>query len=77
MAKSGDARRAPILAVVEPTERPRMVKALEMGATDILPRPIDPEELSARVRTQIRRKRYTDFLRQKLDSSLEWPSPTP
>ena len=71
LAKSGDARRAPILAIVEPKERPRMVKALELGATDILPRPIDPEELSARARTQIRRKRYTDFLRQKLDSSLE------
>lgn len=70
-AKSGDARRAPILAVVEPAERPRMVKALELGAVDILPRPIDTEELSARVRTQIRRKRYTDFLRQKLDSSME------
>jgi two-component system cell cycle response regulator len=48
-----------------------MVKALELGAADILPRPIDTEELSARVRTQIRRKRYTDFLRQKLDSSME------
>jgi len=71
MLKSGDARRAPVLAIVEPGERPRMVKALELGATDILPRPIDTEELSARVRTQIRRKRYTDFLRQKLDSSLE------
>jgi len=56
---------------VEPVERPRMVKALELGAADILPRPIDTEELSARVRTQIRRKRYTDFLRQKLDSSME------
>ena len=70
-AKSGDARRAPILAIVDPAERPRMVKALELGAADILPRPIDTEELSARVRTQIRRKRYTDFLRHKLDSSME------
>ena len=70
-AKSGDARRAPILAIVDPIERPRMVKALELGAADILPRPVDTEELSARVRTQIRRKRYTDFLRQKLDSSME------
>ena len=71
LSKSGDARRAPILAVVEPTDRARMVKALELGATDILPRPIDVEELSARARTQIRRKRYSDFLREKLDNSLE------
>ena len=71
LSKSGDARRAPILAVVDPQDRARMVKALELGATDILPRPIDAEELSARAKTQIRRKRYSDFLREKLDYSLE------
>jgi two-component system, cell cycle response regulator len=64
-------RRAPILAVVDPSDRPRLVKALELGANDILSRPVDAEELAARARTQIRRKRYTDFLRQKLDYSLE------
>ena len=71
-AQSGAAgRRAPILAVIDPGDRPRMVKALELGAHDILPRPVDPQELAARARTQIRRKRYSDFLREKLDSSLE------
>ncbi len=64
-------RRVPVLAVVEPTDRPRLVKALELGANDILLRPVDTEELAARARTQIRRKRYADFLRQKLDYSLE------
>lgn len=71
LSKSGDARRAPVLAVVDPMDRARMVKALELGAADVVNRPIDPDELSARARTQIRRKRYTDFLRDKLDSSLE------
>lgn len=64
-------RRLPILAVVDPHNRPRLVKALELGANDILPRPVDAEELAARVRTQVRRKRYADFLREKLDHSLE------
>ncbi len=64
-------RRTPILAVVDPAERPRLVKALELGVNDILPRPVDPEELEARARTQILRKRYADFLKQKLDYSLE------
>jgi two-component system cell cycle response regulator len=64
-------RHLPILAIVDPDERSRMVKALEIGLNDILPRPIDPQELSARVRTQIKRKRYTDFLRNNLDHSLE------
>jgi two-component system cell cycle response regulator len=57
--------------MVDPADRPRLVKALELGVNDILPRPIDPEELAARARTQIKRKRYTDFLREKLDYSLE------
>ena len=64
-------RRVPVLAVVDPADRPRLVKALELGANDILLRPVDTEELAARARTQIRRKRYADFLRQKLDYSLE------
>jgi two-component system cell cycle response regulator len=64
-------RRIPILAVVDPADRPRLLKALELGVNDILPRPVDPEELEARARTQIKRKRYADFLKQKLDYSLE------
>jgi len=64
-------RHTPILAVVEPAQRPRLVKALEIGVNDILTRPVDPEELAARVRTLIRQKRYTDFLRNNLDQSLE------
>ena len=64
-------RHLPVLALVDPDERSKMVKALEIGLNDILPKPIDPQELSARVRTQIKRKRYTDFLRTNLDHSLE------
>ena len=64
-------RHLPILAIIEPTERARIVKALELGVNDLLPRPIDPEEMSARVKTLIRHKRYTDFLRNNLDHSLE------
>jgi two-component system cell cycle response regulator len=64
-------RRNPILAVVDPADRPRLLKALELGVNDILPRPVDSEELMARARTQIKRKRYADFLKEKLDYSLE------
>ena len=64
-------RSLPILAIVDFDERPRLVKALEIGVNDVLPRPIDPQELAARVKTQIRRKRYTDYLRENLDLSLE------
>jgi two-component system cell cycle response regulator len=64
-------RRIPILAVVDPADRGRLLKALELGVNDILLRPVDSEELEARARTQIKRKRYADFLKQKLDYSLE------
>jgi two-component system cell cycle response regulator len=64
-------RHLPMLAIVDPDERSRMVKALEIGINDILTKPIDPQELSARVRTQVKRKRYSDFLRNNLDQSLE------
>ncbi|MBS0334783.1 MAG: PleD family two-component system response regulator [Proteobacteria bacterium] len=70
--RSDEATRSlPILAVVDFDERPRLVKALEIGVNDVLPRPIDPQEMAARVKTQIRRKRYTDYLRENLDQSLE------
>ena len=64
-------RALPILAVVDIDDRPRVVKALELGVNDVLARPVDPGELAARVRTQIRRKRYADYLRNNLDHSLE------
>ena len=64
-------RHLPVLAIVDFDERQRLVKALEIGVNDILAKPIDPQELSARAKTQIRRKRYTDYLRDNLDHSLE------
>jgi two-component system cell cycle response regulator len=64
-------RHLPILAVMAVEERERLLRAFEIGVSDVLPRPIDPQELGARVRTQIKRKRYGDFLRANLDSSFE------
>jgi two-component system cell cycle response regulator len=70
--RSDEATRSlPILAIVDFDERPRLMKALEIGVNDLLAKPVDPGELSARAKTQIRRKRYADCLRDNLDSSLE------
>lgn len=71
LRSDGATRHLPILAVVDADERHRIVKALELGINDIVTRPIDPGELAARVRTQMRRKRYSDYLRSTLDHSLE------
>jgi len=64
-------RRLPILGIVDPDARERLVKALDLGLNDVLTRPIDAQELTARVRSQVKAKRYADFLRSNLDQSLE------
>ncbi|PHS23994.1 MAG: PleD family two-component system response regulator [Robiginitomaculum sp.] len=70
--RSRDRGRAmPILALVNPDSREQIVKALDIGVNDVLLRPVDANEFSARVKTQLRCKRYADTLRQSLDSSFE------
>lgn len=64
-------RHRPVLAIANADERKQMLKGLELGVNDVIPRPVDMQELLARARTQIRRKRYADFLRNTLDRSLE------
>ncbi|HEY4135076.1 MAG TPA: PleD family two-component system response regulator [Alphaproteobacteria bacterium] len=63
-------RRLPILLVIEPEEMGGLVKGFEIGVNDYLFRPIEGNELWARVRTQMRRKRYQDLLRDNYQRSL-------
>ena len=53
-------RSVPILVIAEAEDNARLLRGLEIGVNDYLVRPIDKNELLARVRTQIRKKRYTD-----------------
>ena len=48
-----------------------MLRGLEIGINDWLSRPVDRNELLARVRTQLRQKRYADSLREKVQQSIE------
>jgi two-component system cell cycle response regulator len=64
-------RNLPILAICEPDDTARLMRGLEIGVNDYLVRPIDSHELRARVRTQIRRKRYTERLRDNVQMSIE------
>src|ERR1700757_3729198 len=52
-------------------DRRKLTQALEMGVNDYLTRPVDKNELVARVRTQLRKKRYADRLRHNVQLSLE------
>ncbi|MFT3986438.1 PleD family two-component system response regulator [Aestuariivirga sp.] len=64
-------RQTPILIIVDPDDHQRLLRALDMGVNDYLIRPIDKQELLARVNTQIRRCRYTEQLRLSVQASLE------
>ncbi len=64
-------RQMPILCIAEIEDRPRVLRALDLGVNDFLLRPIEPNELMARVRTQMRRKRYADALRDNVQASIE------
>jgi two-component system cell cycle response regulator len=64
-------RRLPIIVVVQPGDDARLMRALDMGVNDYLTRPVDRNELQARVRTQIKRKRHSDYLRGRLEESIE------
>jgi two-component system cell cycle response regulator len=64
-------RNVPILAVAGDESNTRLIRGLEIGVNDYLARPIDKNELLARVRTQIRKKRYTERLRDNVQLSIE------
>src|SRR6202012_3183334 len=66
-----EGRNVPILVVVTDGDRRKLTQALEMGVNDYLTRPGDKNELVARVRTQLRKKRYGDRLRHNVQLSLE------
>jgi len=64
-------RNVAILAIADAESNTRLVRGLEIGVNDYLTRPIDKNELMARVRTQIRKKRYTERLRDNVQMSIE------
>ncbi|HWB49643.1 MAG TPA: PleD family two-component system response regulator [Stellaceae bacterium] len=67
---SETSRQLPILLLADEGELPRLAKGLDLGANDYLIRPVDRNELLARVRTQVRRKRLQDRLRENYRRSL-------
>ncbi len=64
-------RQLPILMVADIEDRKRVLRGLDLGVNDYISRPIDRNELVARARTQLRRKRYADALRESMQVSIE------
>ena len=63
-------RTLPIILIAEEDDRPRVVRGLDLGVNDFIMRPVERNELLARVRTQIRRQRYAVELRQSVTNTL-------
>jgi putative two-component system response regulator len=55
-------RLTPVVLITGMAQREKRLEGLEAGADDFLSKPVDIQELLARVRTLIRIKRYTDDL---------------
>ncbi|MEM7301211.1 MAG: PleD family two-component system response regulator [Pseudomonadota bacterium] len=63
-------RSVPILLVTNPQDEATLTRAVDLGINDYIIRPIDPNELKARVKTQLRRKRYNDQLRDNVQQTM-------
>lgn len=64
-------RDLPVILIGDQAQKSLALRAFDLGANDHVLRPVDPNELCARVRNQVRRKHYQDMLRADLDRSLE------
>jgi len=61
----------PILAIADAETTRGCFAVWRSGVNDYLLRPVDKNELLARARTQIRKRRYTDHLRDNVQNSIE------
>jgi two-component system cell cycle response regulator len=63
-------RAVPVIMVGNEEDMPRIAQGLDMGLQDYIIRPVDRNELLARCRAQMRRRRYQELLRKNYEQSL-------
>ncbi len=66
-----ETRQAVMIYVVSDGAIETAAKALDLGTSDYVLEPFEPEELTIRLRTQLRRKRYSDQLRSNVRDGLK------
>ena len=66
-----ETRQSAVILVVENGDVQTAAKGLDLGASDYIESPFDVSELIARIRSQLRRKRYSDRLRTNLRNGLK------
>lgn len=62
----------PVIFLTAKSDVDDEMKGLEMGAVDYITKPISPPIVLARVRTHLRLKRITDYLKMKLERDNIW-----
>lgn len=68
---NNDTADIPILAIGDPDDQPCFIRAFDIGVNDSVMRPVESQELRARVNTLLRRKFYADSLRENFNEDLE------
>lgn len=68
---SNNLRYTPLMLLIEKENSSLIVKAIELGVNDYFLYPVDQGELQARVRTQLRKRRYHEDLRTDLEDSVD------
>jgi two-component system cell cycle response regulator len=66
-----ETRQSAVILVVENGDVQTAAKGLDLGASDYIEAPFDVNELIARIRSQLRRKRYSDRLRSNVRNGLK------
>nr|WP_321444265.1 PleD family two-component system response regulator [uncultured Cohaesibacter sp.] len=64
-------RMLPILVLADESDQGRIMRSLDLGVNDYVRQPVDRNELLARIKTQVLRKRYLDALRDSIQHSME------
>lgn len=64
-------RLLPLIVVSSSGQEEIVSRAMEIGVNDYIKRPVDTQELLARVKTQLCRKRYNDCLRASVQQTIE------
>jgi two-component system cell cycle response regulator len=65
-----ETRSVPILMLVDEDDVRTMLKGLEFGVNDYIIMPVDYNEMAARVKTQIRRKKFQDALKSNYQQTI-------
>ncbi len=65
-----ETRQSALVMMVDDQDNDTIARALDLGANDYVLRPIDENELVARVRAQLLRKAYADRLRENVHNSM-------